>query len=79
MSAKLPPSLQIGVQQLVLDRWRKTGQRLSQNQLLIEALREYLKNCGVDLSQIEQEVGEWTPKEKSRARITKFPKKRKDG
>jgi hypothetical protein len=75
VSARLPPSLQIGVQQLILDRWRKTGQRTSQNQLLVEALSKYLQNCGVDVSQIEHEVGNWTPKEKNV--VTKFRKKPK--
>src|SRR2546427_3620699 len=75
VSAKLPPSLQIGLHQLVLDRWKATGRRPSQNQLLIEAVREYLKNCGVDISQIEHAVGKWVPKQNKRAKIAKFPKK----
>jgi hypothetical protein len=79
VSAKLPPSLQLGVHQLILDRWKKTGRKPSQNQLFIEALREYLKNSGVDMSQIEQAVEEWTPKENRPGGIARFPKKNKAG
>jgi hypothetical protein len=76
VSAKLPPSLQIGVHQLILDKWKKTGRKPSQNELLIDALQDYLKNCGVDVSQIEQAVEKWTPKENRSASVTRFPKKR---
>ncbi len=75
ISAKLPPSLQIGVHQLILDRWRKTGRKASQSQVLIEALQEYLKNCGVNISQIEGDVGKWAPKEERTSKIAKFPKR----
>jgi hypothetical protein len=75
VSAKLPPTLQIGLHQLVLDRWKATGHKPSQNQLLIEAIQEYLKKCGVDISQIEHAVGKWAPKENKRAKVAKFPKK----
>jgi hypothetical protein len=77
VSAKLPPSLHIGIQQLILDRWRKTGRKGSQNQVLIEALQEYLKNSGVNISQIEEDVGKWEPKEERVSKIAKFPKKRR--
>jgi len=77
VSAKLPQSLHIGIQQLMLDRWRKTGAKPSQNQVLIEALQEYLKNSGVNISQIEEDVGKWKPKEEGTSRIAKFPKRRK--
>ncbi len=75
VSAKLPTALHIGLQQLVLDRWKATGRRPSQNQLLIESVREYLNKCGVDISQIEHAVGKWVPKQNKRAKIAKFPKK----
>ena len=75
VSAKLPPSLQLGVHQLILDRWKKTGRKPSQNQLLIEALQEYLKNCGVDMSQIEQAVEKWTPKQNRGGSVSRFPKR----
>lgn len=77
VSAKLPPSLHIGIQQLILDRWRKTGVKTGQNQVLIEALREYLKNSGMNISQIEEDVGQWRPKEERASKIAKFPKRRK--
>ena len=79
VSAKLPPSLQIGLHQLMLDRWKKTGQKPSQNQLLIEALHEYLKTCGIEVSQIEQEVEKWKPKKNKSGKITRFPKKQSRG
>jgi hypothetical protein len=77
VSAKLPPSLHIGLHQLMLDKWKATGRKPSQNQLLIEALRAYLANCGVNISQIEQAVEKWAPKENKRGKIAKFPKKRR--
>jgi hypothetical protein len=77
ISAKLPPSLQIGVHQLILDRWRKTGRKASQSELLIEALEEYLTKRGVNVSQIEQDVGKWAPKEEQVSKIAKFPRKHK--
>jgi hypothetical protein len=77
VSAKLPQSLHIGIQQLMLDRWRKTGTKPSQNQVLIEALQEYLKNSGVNISQIEEDVGKWKPKEERTSKIAKFPKRRR--
>jgi len=68
----------------MLDRWRKTGAKPSQNQVLIEALQvliealqEYLKNSGVNISQIEEDVGEWKPKEERTSKIAKFPKRRR--
>lgn len=80
VSAKLPPSLQIGVHQLILEEWKKTGRKPSQNELLIDALREYLRNYGVNISQIEDDVRKWRPKEEGRAsKITKFPKRGKGG
>jgi hypothetical protein len=79
VSAKLPPSLQIGVHQLILDRWKKTGRKASQNELLIEALQQYLVNCGVDVSQIEKATEKWTPKENTSGGVTRFPKKRSGG
>jgi hypothetical protein len=79
VSAKLPLSLQLGVHQLILDRWKKTGCKPSQNQLLIEALREYLKNCSVDVSQIEQAVEKWTPKQNRGGSVARFPKKNRVG
>lgn len=78
VSAKLPPHLQVAVQQFILDMWKKTGRKPSQNQVFAEALQEYLKNRGVDISQIEQAVGKWTPKQNRRASITKFPKKQRN-
>lgn len=77
VSAKLPPSLQIGVHQLILEEWKKTGRKPSQNELLINALREYLRNCGVNISQIEEDVRKWSPKEERPSKITKFPKRRR--
>lgn len=77
VSAKLPPSLHIGIQELLLDRWRKTGVKTSQNQVLIDALREYLKSSGVNISQIEEDVRKWRPKEEHPSKITKFPKRRR--
>jgi hypothetical protein len=79
VSAKLPPSLQIGVHQLILDKWKKTGRKPSQNELLIDALREYLKNRSIDVSQIEQAVEKWPPKENKRASVTRFTNRRKEG
>jgi len=77
VSAKLPASLHIGIQQLILDRWRKTGHKPSQNQVLIEALQEYLKMSGLDISQIEEDVRKWRPKEERISKITRFPKRRR--
>jgi hypothetical protein len=77
VSAKLPLSLHIGIQQLILDRWRKSGRKVTQNQVLIEALEEYLKNSGVKISQIEEDVGKWEPKEERTSKITKFSNKRR--
>ncbi len=79
VSAKLPLSLQIGLHQLILDLWKRTGRKPSQNELLIDALQEYIKNNGVDVSQIDQAVEKWTPKEKSGASVTRFTRKRKGG
>jgi hypothetical protein len=79
VSAKLPPCLQIGLHQLILDRWRATGVKPSQNQLLIAALREYLEKEGVNVSQIDDDVEKWKPKRERGATITNFPKKRKTG
>jgi hypothetical protein len=78
ISARLPSSLQVGVHQLILDRWRKTGVKPSQNQLFIEALRDYLKRCGVNISQIEEDVENWTPKRERVPKIAKFPRKRRN-
>ncbi len=77
VSAKLPPYLHIGIQQLLVDRWRKTGVKTSQNQVLIEALQEYLSNSGVNISQIEEDVRKWRPKEERVSKIAKFPKRRR--
>jgi hypothetical protein len=78
VSAKLPPSLQIGIHQLILDRWRKTGVKPSQSQLFIEAVRDYLKRCGVNVSQIEEDVEEWAPKQEEVPKIAKFPQKHRN-
>jgi hypothetical protein len=79
VSARLPPSLQIGIHQLILDRWRKSGVKPSQNQVLIEALQAYLKDCNVNISQIEEDVRKWIPKQERFSKIAKFPKKRRRG
>jgi len=75
VSAKLPQSLQIGLHRLMLARWQKTGQKPSQNQLFIEAVRGYLQNQGVNISQIEVDVRNWVPKEERAGKIARFPKK----
>jgi hypothetical protein len=61
----------------MLDMWKRTGRKPSQNELLINALQEYIGNNGVDVSQIDHAVEKWTPKENSGARVTRFTNKRK--
>lgn len=76
VSAKLPLSLQLGVHQLILDSWRKSGHKPSQNEIFVEALREYLVNAGVDMNQIEKDTEKIAPKQNVPVRITKFPRRK---
>jgi hypothetical protein len=75
VSAKLPQSLQIGLQQLILEKWKRTGTKPSQNELFVDAVRRYLTEEGVDLAQIEASSEKWKPKRNRRAVVTRFPKR----
>ena len=77
MSAKLPISLQLGVHQLILDIWKKTGRKPSQNQIFVDAIREFLVKSGVDMNQIEQIMQKAAPKENSVRRVARFPRVRR--
>ena len=79
VSAKLPPPLQIGLHQLALNRWKQTGRKPDQNELFIEALEEFLKVQGIDISQIEKATAQWNQKQTQTGTITKFPKKTRGG
>jgi len=79
VSAKLPPALQIGLHQLALNRWKQTGRKPDQNQLFIEAVEEFLKKQGIDVSQIEKAVAQWKQKQTQTGTITAFPKKPRSG
>lgn len=72
--AKLPASLQIGIHQLALERWKATGRKPSQNELFIEAVQQFLTNQSVDMSQIEEATEKWSPKRNHAGTITRFPK-----
>jgi hypothetical protein len=75
VSAKLPPALQIGLQQLALNRWTQTGRKHDQNELFIEAIEEFLKNQGIEISQIEKATVQWSRKRTQSGTIAPFPKK----
>jgi hypothetical protein len=75
VSAKLPTALHIGLQRLALNRWEETGRKTDQNELFIEAVEDFLKIQGIDVSQIEKKTAQWKRKQAQTGTITKFPKK----
>lgn len=75
VSAKLPTALHIGLQRLALNRWEETGRKTDQNELFIEAVEDFLKIQGIDISQIEKKTAQWKQKQTQTGTITRFPKK----
>ncbi|SRR5713226_8538548 len=79
VSAKLPTALHIGLQRLALNRWEETGRKPDQNELFIEAVDDFLKIQGIDVSQIEKKTAHWKQKQTQTGTITRFPKKPRGG
>jgi|SRR5882672_6911832 len=75
VSAKLPTALHIGLQRLRLNRWEETGRKPDQNELFIEAIEDFLKVQGIDVSQIEKKTAHWKQKQTQTGTITRFPQK----
>jgi len=79
VSAKLTPALHIALHQLGLNRWKQTGRKPAQNELFIEALEEFLKIQGIDVSQIEKATAQWNEKQTQTGTIAAFPRKPRGG
>jgi hypothetical protein len=79
VSAKLPPALQIALHQLALNRWTQSGRKPEQNELFIEAVKDFLKIQGIDVSQIEKATAHWERKRAQSGTIATFPKKPRGG
>ncbi len=75
VSAKLPTALHIGLQRLALNKWEATGRKPDQNELFIEAVEDFLKIQGIDVSQIEKKTAQWKQKQTQTGTIARFPKK----
>lgn len=73
--AKLPITLHIGLQKLMLERFEETGKKSSQTELLIQAIRDLLRRERIDLSQIETRVSDWNTEGAGRSKVTIFRKK----
>jgi hypothetical protein len=75
--AKLPMTLHIGLQKLALENFEKTGRKLKQTELLVQAIRDFLRRAGIDISQIEARVSDWDINDVKKSNVTIFRKKPK--
>jgi len=74
--AKLPISLHVALQEVATRRLRKSGTEFDQKELLEEAIRKFVEQEGIELSQIEADVSKWNTPQRKMAKISTIPRKR---